>query len=88
MMDSEVQNSNMDYDSTEGLSITADSNDTVNQDIEALVRLLDGCTQAEESRIKIDVVEGQGEIVSRKYHHGRCDVGSPWACGAAFDVLE
>ena len=58
------------------------------QDIEALIALLDGCTQAGESRIKIDVVEGQGEVVDRKYHLGRCDIGSPWACGTAFDVLE
>lgn len=59
-----------------------------NKDVEALVALLDGYTQAGGSRIKIDVVEGQGEVISRQYHHGRCDVGSPWACGAAFDVLE
>ena len=26
--------------------------------------------------------------MARRYHHGRCDVGSPWACGTAFDVLE
>lgn len=58
------------------------------KDIEALIALLDGCTQAGESRIKIDVVEGQGEVVDRKYHHGCCDIGSPWACGTAFDVLE
>lgn len=58
------------------------------RDIDALVALLDGCTAAGESRIKVDVVEGQGEVVSRAYHHGRCDIGSPWACGAAFDVLE
>ena len=57
-------------------------------DVEALIALLDGCTQAGESRIKLDVVEGGGEVLSHKYHHGRCDVGSPWACGAAFDVLE
>ena len=59
-----------------------------NADVEALIALLDGCTQAGESRIKLDVVEGGGEVLSRKYHHGRCDVGSPWACGTAFDVLE
>ena len=39
-------------------------------------------------RLKVNVVEGQGELVSRQYHHGRCDVGSPWACGTAFDVLD
>ena len=57
-------------------------------DVEALIALLDGCTQAGESRIKLDVVEGGGEVLSHKDHPGRCDVGSPWACGAAFDVLE
>ena len=57
-------------------------------DVDALIVLLDGRTQAGDSRIKLDVVEGQGEVVARRYHHGRCDVGSPWACGTAFDVLE
>lgn len=57
-------------------------------DIDEIIALLDGYTQAGGSRLKIDVVEGQGEVLSRKYHHGRCDVGSPWACGTAFDVLE
>lgn len=57
-------------------------------DVEALVALLDGRTQAGDSRIKVDVVEGEGEVVSRQHHHGRCDIGSPWACGTAFDVLE
>lgn len=61
---------------------------TQEADVDALVALLDGCTQSGESRIKIDVVEGAGEVVSRQYHHGRCDIGSPWACGTAFDVIE
>ncbi len=59
-----------------------------NADVDALVALLDGCARAEESRVSIEVVEGAGEVVSRRYHHGRCDVGSPWACGTPFDVLE
>lgn len=62
--------------------------DGMGKDVDALIALLDGCVQAEESRIKVDVVEGEGKVVSRQYHHGRCDVGSPWACGTAFDVLE
>ena len=57
-------------------------------DVEEIIALLDGYTRAGDSRIKIDVVEGEGEVLSRQYHHGRCDVGSPWACGTAFDVLE
>lgn len=57
-------------------------------DVDEIIKLLDGYTQAGGSRMKLDVVEGSGEVLSRKYHHGRCDVGSPWACGTAFDVLE
>ena len=64
------------------------SSDMDSRDVDALVAMLDGCIDAGESRIKIEVVAGAGEIVDRRYHHGRCDVGSPWACGAAFDVLE
>lgn len=58
------------------------------QDINALIALLDNYAEAGGSRMKVDVVEGKGEVISRQYHHGRCDVGSPWACGTAFDVLE
>lgn len=58
------------------------------QDVEALIGLLDQYSAAEGSRMKIDVVEGEGGIVDRRYHHGRCDVYSPWATGQAFDVLE
>lgn len=58
------------------------------RDIDDIVRILDGYTQAGGSRMQLNVVEGEGEIVSAQYHHGRCDVGSPWACGQAFDVLE
>lgn len=84
-MDKNMDN-NRDGNMDSGLDGSVD--DGVDRDVDALIALLDGYTQAGESRIKIDVVEGQGEVVSRRYHHGRCDVGSPWACGTAFDVLE
>jgi len=58
------------------------------RDIEALIAILDGYNEAGGSRLKVNVIEGEGTIVDRKYHHGRCDVGSPWAAGQAFDVLE
>jgi len=61
---------------------------TQDQDIEALIALLDGYVNAEGSRMKIQVTEGEGCILEKKYHHGRCDVGSPWANGAAFDLCE
>ena len=58
------------------------------QSVEDIIQILDGYTQSGGSRMKLKVVEGEGEVLSRLYHHGRCDVGSPWAKGEAFDVLE
>lgn len=64
--------------------------DTINNgDIENILKLLDDFAAKEESRMKLTVSGGlrQGET-EKQYHHGRCDVGSPWARGEAFDVLE
>lgn len=52
------------------------------QDIDAIIRLLDEKTQGGTSRIKVNVTKEQPEgSVQEQYHHGRCDVGSPWATG-------
>ncbi|MCD7750840.1 MAG: hypothetical protein LUI10_03745 [Lachnospiraceae bacterium] len=63
--------------------------DPTEKEIEDILNILDDFTKRGESRLKInaadDVPEGQAE---RLYHLGRCDVGSPWAKGQAFDVLE
>ena len=64
------------------------SGESQEADVDKIIAMLDGYAQTGGSRLKIDVVEGQGEVISRQYHHGRCDVGSPWACGTPFDVLE
>ena len=57
------------------------------KEIEDMVKLLDGFAASDDSRLKIkmsdELEEGQME---RIYHHGRCDNGSPWACGNAFDA--
>lgn len=58
------------------------------QNIEDIITLLDHYAASGGSRMKLNVVEGDGEVISRQYHHGRCDVGSPWAKGESFDVLE
>ena len=58
------------------------------QNVEDIISLLDNYTAAGGSRLKLKVIEGDGAVISRQYHHGRCDVGSPWARGTAFDVLE
>jgi len=56
---------------------------------EDIINMLDKLTSDEVSRMKIKVVEGEEETSPKKeYHHGRCDIGSPWAKGIAFDVLE
>lgn len=56
--------------------------------VDDIVRLLDQYAESGGSRLKLQVVEGEGKIISKEYHHGRCDVGSPWAKGQAVDVLE
>lgn len=58
------------------------------ESVEDIIKMLDEYVTSGGSRMKLKVVEGAGEIISREYHHGRCDVGSPWAKGQAFDVLE
>jgi len=58
------------------------------KDIERLIALLDGY---EGNRMTIQVVEASKqespdgdssmEVLKKAYHHGRCDVGSPFADG-------
>lgn len=58
-------------------------------DIEEIVNMLDSFAQSETARMKLKVSEDVEEgKVEKVYHHGRCDVGSPWAKGQACDVLE
>lgn len=64
-------------------------NNNSEKDIENLLKILDGFCDAGESRMKLEVSEDMASgNVEHQYHHGRCDIGSPWACGTAFDVLE
>ena len=59
------------------------------QDIENVLKILENFSETETSRLKIQAQEEEAPgKVERKYHHGRCDVGSPWAKGECFDVLE
>lgn len=59
------------------------------QDIENVLKLLDSFGQSEVGRFKVTASDelAPGETVG-KHHLGRCDIGSPWATGQAFDVLE
>lgn len=58
------------------------------KDIDNLIAILDGYVEQGGSRLKLNVVEGDSEVISKEYHHGRCDVGSPWARGEVFDLLN
>ena len=59
------------------------------QNADDIVKMLDNLTNNDVSRIKIDFDEtAPDDYYKKEYHHGRCDVGSPWAKGCAFDVLE
>ncbi|MCR5418247.1 MAG: hypothetical protein K6E84_04965 [Lachnospiraceae bacterium] len=52
------------------------------QDIEDMIALIDGKMDSGVSRLKVKVSdELKAGTVKEQYHHGRCDVGSPWAKG-------
>ncbi len=61
----------------------------MDKEIDDIVAMLDSFAMSEAGRMKVktsdDLTVGE---VKREYHLGRCDIGSPWACGTAFDVLE
>jgi len=54
-----------------------------------LINMLDSMMESGVSRLKIDtsyeISEGDFE---KKYHHGRCDVGSPFATGKLYDFED
>ena len=53
------------------------------KEIEEVINLLDGKTLEGVSRIGIHRVETEREDYVREvHHHGRCDVGSPFADGS------
>lgn len=58
-------------------------------EIDDVVRMLDNMAEGGVSRIKVEtsgnVADGE---VKKAYHHGRCDVGSPFATGKLFDAEE
>lgn len=59
------------------------------KDLEKVLAILEQFGQSETSRLKIEVTDqAPGGTAKKQYHLGRCDIGSPWACGTAFDVLE
>lgn len=54
-----------------------------------LINTLDEMMNSGVSRLKIDMSEELTEGQSKKkYHHGRCDVGSPFATGKIFNFED
>lgn len=59
------------------------------EDIDNMLAILEKFGNSDISRLNVAVSEEvKAGKSARAYHHGRCDVGSPWAKGDAFDVLE
>lgn len=58
-------------------------------DAEQIIAMLDQMAEKEVSRMKIETSEQvkEGEV-KKTYHHGRCDVRSPFATGRLFDLEE
>ncbi|MDE6388691.1 MAG: hypothetical protein K2L82_12905 [Lachnospiraceae bacterium] len=58
-------------------------------EIEDVINMLDNMAKGGVSRIKVETSENvaDGEV-KKAYHHGRCDVGSPFASGQLFDAEE
>ena len=58
-------------------------------DIFTVMDMLDHMTQEEISRMKVETSDALEEGSTEKtYHHGRCDVGSPFATGKLYDLEE
>lgn len=57
--------------------------------VDEVVRMLDSMVGAEIGRIKVETSKELEEgTASKAYHHGRCDVGSPFATGKLYDLEE
>ena len=56
-------------------------------EIDDVINMLDNMAKGGVSRIKVETSENiaDGEV-KKAYHHGRCDVGSPFASGRLYDA--
>lgn len=56
---------------------------------EDIIKMLDGMISSEVSRLKVETSEDVADgAFEKKYHHGRCDVGSPFATGKLYNFTE
>lgn len=58
-------------------------------DLETMIYMLDSMTEAGVSRIKVEISDAvEAGSYQKTYHHGRCDVGSPFATGKLYDLED
>lgn len=58
-------------------------------ELEEVIKMLDSMAEAGISRMKVETSAAVEEGSAKKtYHHGRCDVGSPFATGKLYDLEE
>lgn len=58
-------------------------------EVDDVIKMLDNLAEGGVSRIKVETSEEMADgAVKKAYHHGRCDVGSPFATGRLFDSEE
>ncbi len=56
--------------------------DMDSKQIDEIVNMIDGKMENGVGRLSVKFAEEEKEgTVREQYHHGRCDVGSPWAKG-------
>ena len=66
-----------------------DNKKVTDADIDNILNLLDGFAASGEGRMKLRMSEEQTQgTASKVHHHGRCDIGSPWATGECYDAPE
>lgn len=58
-------------------------------EVEDMVALIDDMMNQGVGRLKVKTSKelSAGELL-KEYHHGRCDINSPYAKGTPYDVLE
>ena len=63
------------------------NNNYTEEDINNILNILDGFGDSEVGRLKLKVdEETKAGGYTYAYHHGRCDIGSPYAKGECFDA--
>ena len=56
-------------------------------DVMNIMNMLDSFAESEEGRMRLRIADNPNAKTAKTYHHGRCDVGSPWATGTAPNEL-